>query len=171
MKNTIPYILICSLLLSGCGVAQKVSDQLSKVSDELSQVTEKVLDDTVGAKKTGGVSTFTLSDVPAKELTRDQQKELNGIVRQIKAEKDCHVTVIGHSDNTGTSEVNQSVSQARARMVADYLKGKGIAQERISVIGESYNHPVAGNDTAAGRARNRRVEIYISPSGEYNPYK
>ena len=82
---------------------------------------------------------------------------------------DCQVSVIGHTDNIGSSEVNEAVSVARARLVGDYLKKEGVTN--ITTSGESYNHPVAGNDTAAGRAKNRRVEIYVSTIGKYNPYK
>lgn len=71
--------------------------------------------------------------------------------------------------NTGTSEVNEAVSVKRARLVSDYLKKKGVGN--ITTSGESYNHPIAGNETAAGRAKNRRVEIFVSTIGKYNPYK
>lgn len=118
---------------------------------------------------TSGVKSFTLSDVDSKTLSREETRELDNLAREIKGMGNCQVTVIGHADNTGMAEVNQTVSVNRARMVADYLKKKGVTN--ITTSGESYNHPVASNDTAAGRAKNRRVEIFVSTVGKYNPYK
>ena len=105
----------------------------------------------------------------SKELSRDETKQLDALAKEIKGIGTCQVTVIGHADNTGTSEVNEAVSVNRARLVADYLRKKGVTN--ITTSGESYNHPVAGNDTASGRAKNRRVEVYVSTAGKYNPYK
>ena len=116
-----------------------------------------------------GVMTFTLFDVDSKGLSHDETKQLDALAKEIKSISSCQVTVIGHADNVGTSEVNEAVSIKRARLVSDYLKKKGVAN--ITSSGESYNHPVAGNETAAGRAKNLRVEIYVSTIGKYNPYK
>ena len=118
---------------------------------------------------TQGVRVFVLSDVDANNLSFDNVKILDALSMEIKATGPCQVTVIGHADNTGTSEVNEAVSAKRARMVAEHLKKRGISN--ITTTWESYNHPVAGNDTASGRAKNRRVEVYVSTIGKYNPYK
>jgi outer membrane protein OmpA-like peptidoglycan-associated protein len=75
---------------------------------------------------------------------------------------DTDITVLGHTDNVGSAEANQKVSDNRANAVSSYLQGKGIAKSRIVAEGHSYNDPVADNSTAEGRAQNRRVEIYIS---------
>lgn len=115
------------------------------------------------------VTSFTLSDVDSKTLTSEETKQLDALAKEIKAMGECQVSVVGHSDNIGTSEANEAVSLKRARLVGDYLKRKGVTN--ITTSGESYNHPVAGNDTAAGRAKNRRVEIFVSTIGKYNPYK
>ena len=75
---------------------------------------------------------------------------------------DTDITVLGHTDNVGSAEANQKVSDNRANAVSNYLQGKGIAKSRIVAEGHSFNDPVADNSTAEGRAQNRRVEIYIS---------
>ena len=77
-----------------------------------------------------------------------------------------NINVYGHTDNTGTAEVNKKVSQQRADAVAKYLHKKGIANNRMLAEGLSYDFPVADNATAEGRAQNRRVEIYISANDE-----
>lgn len=116
-----------------------------------------------------GVKTITLSDMDSKTLSSDETKRLKALAHEIKDMGTCQVTVIGHADNTGTSEVNEAVSRKRAQLVSDYLKKHGVTN--ITTSWESYNHPVAGNDTASGRAKNRRVEIFVSTVGRYNPYK
>ena len=76
---------------------------------------------------------------------------------------DTDVTVFGHTDSTGTLAVNERISLERAQAVRNYLETKGIASNRfLKVEGKAYIEPVASNDTAEGRAANRRVEVYIS---------
>jgi flagellar motor protein MotB len=161
-KSTITYgltILLLVALLQGCGMMKSTESPNRSVS------TVSVLKNT----NTKGVKTYTLSNVDSKTLSKEDTKQLDALAKEIKGIGSCQVTVIGHADNTGTSEVNEAVAVNRARMVADYLKKKGV--KNITSSGESYNHPVAGNDTASGRAKNRRVEIYVSTVGRYNPYK
>jgi OOP family OmpA-OmpF porin len=67
--------------------------------------------------------------------------------------------VQGHTDSTGTAEYNQRLSEDRAGAVRDYLIGQGVAPERIRATGFGETRPAASNDTAEGRALNRRVEL------------
>jgi outer membrane protein OmpA-like peptidoglycan-associated protein len=73
------------------------------------------------------------------------------------------IEVAGHTDSVGTDAYNQTLSQQRANAVATFLSGKGVMQQRMIVVGAGEAHPVASNDTDAGRAQNRRVEITIVP--------
>jgi outer membrane protein OmpA-like peptidoglycan-associated protein len=73
-----------------------------------------------------------------------------------------YVTIIGHTDSTGGDAINQPLSLDRAAHARDYLAGHGVAANRITVEGRAAREPVASNDDAAGRARNRRVEIYVN---------
>jgi outer membrane protein OmpA-like peptidoglycan-associated protein len=72
------------------------------------------------------------------------------------------VTVEGHTDNTGSQQTNQALSQARATVVRDYLAAQGVESSHIDVQGLGPDRPVADNATAEGRARNRRVEIILT---------
>jgi outer membrane protein OmpA-like peptidoglycan-associated protein len=63
----------------------------------------------------------------------------------------------------GTDEFNQQLSERRANSVATYLSGHGVARTRMVTVGAGEGHPIASNDTDAGRAQNRRVEITIVP--------
>jgi outer membrane protein OmpA-like peptidoglycan-associated protein len=73
-----------------------------------------------------------------------------------------NVTIIGHTDNTGGDAINQPLSLDRAAHTRDYLTARGVNPARITVEGRAAREPVASNDDPAGRARNRRVEIYVS---------
>ena len=72
------------------------------------------------------------------------------------------VTIYGHTDNKGTRAVNQRISKERATAVANYLVGQGVQRNRLTIEGLAFDQPVASNETADGRAQNRRVEIYIT---------
>ncbi|ACC72787.1 OmpA family protein [Paraburkholderia phymatum] len=67
----------------------------------------------------------------------------------------------GHTDNVGTREYNQQLSEARAKSVADELERRGISASRITLKGYAFDRPVADNNTPEGRARNRRTEIVV----------
>lgn len=72
-----------------------------------------------------------------------------------------NVTVTGYTDSTGTDAINEPLSLDRAEAVRDYLAVRGVPASRISISGAGSSHPVASNATEAGRAQNRRVEIYL----------
>jgi outer membrane protein OmpA-like peptidoglycan-associated protein len=71
------------------------------------------------------------------------------------------VEIQGHTDNIGTKEVNQKLSEDRAKAVMGYLVGKGVAKDRLTAKGYNFSKPVASNSTEEGRKQNRRVEYRI----------
>lgn len=73
------------------------------------------------------------------------------------------IDVYGHTDSTGSDAYNQTLSERRAKAVADYLGYRGVSAARIRYQGFGEQYPVASNATAEGRSRNRRVEIKITP--------
>jgi outer membrane protein OmpA-like peptidoglycan-associated protein len=85
--------------------------------------------------------------------------ELDKVVRAMKADPSLKVKIAGHTDNIGNKSFNINLSKNRAKAVSDYLFSKGIAAASITTEGFGSAVPVAGNDTDAGRALNRRVEI------------
>jgi outer membrane protein OmpA-like peptidoglycan-associated protein len=72
------------------------------------------------------------------------------------------VTIIGHTDSSGTDAINNPLSFNRAASARDYLVGKGVAISRIAIDGRGSREPIVSNDTAANRAKNRRVEIFVA---------
>ncbi len=73
------------------------------------------------------------------------------------------VDVMGHTDSTGSESYNLDLSRRRAEAVSNYLVSRGVSRARLATVGYGEQYPVADNTTAEGRARNRRVEIRITP--------
>lgn len=72
------------------------------------------------------------------------------------------VRVVGHTDSTGSDAINEPLSVNRANSVRDYLAARGVAASRVATEGRGARQPIADNGSDAGRARNRRVEIFLS---------
>ena len=87
---------------------------------------------------------------------------LSQFAASLKNTPETDITIWGHTDNTGTLAVNERISAQRAEAVADFLVQNGIPRSRMTTAGKAYHEPVASNDTEAGRAQNRRVDIYIT---------
>ncbi len=100
----------------------------------------------------------TLSTQAKADLTRFAQSLINN--------PNTNVQIYGFTDNTGTMAVNERVSNGRADAVKTFLINQGVAASRLAAKGIPMADYVASNETAAGRAQNRRVEIYISADKE-----
>lgn len=95
------------------------------------------------------------------ELQPGAKSNIESLSRILNKYPDTNILIEGDTDNEGTEEHNQTLSERRAQSVADYQKGQGVAGSRISTVGLGESHPVASNETTAGRQRNRRVEVAI----------
>lgn len=95
-------------------------------------------------------------------LQPDAKTNINNLVKSLNGNPDTDILVIGHTDNKGTEAYNQGLSERRAQAVKTYAVAQGLAAGRVKTEGKSFNEPIADNDTEAGRAQNRRVEIVIT---------
>ncbi len=95
-------------------------------------------------------------------LTPASQQQLTQIADKLKACPDPSISVVGHTDNSGNDAINGPLSNNRAKAVADYLVSQGVAGDRVTSKGVGSSQPVATNDTPAGKAQNRRVDITVS---------
>lgn len=91
--------------------------------------------------------------------------ELQKLAANLQQYPDTNVTIIGHTDNTGSAEHNNQLSKRRANSVAQVLINSGVSSRRITTIGRGEDQPVASNLSPEGRAQNRRVEVVIKPAG------
>jgi outer membrane protein OmpA-like peptidoglycan-associated protein len=87
---------------------------------------------------------------------------LNTFADGLVSNPSSNVTIIGHTDSTGTDAINNPLSLNRAASVRDYLTTRGVALNRFTIDGRGSREPIAANDTAANKAKNRRVEIYVA---------
>ena len=87
---------------------------------------------------------------------------LSRVAYNLKQFPDTDVTVVGFTDNTGSEQLNQALSEQRAQSVVNYLESQGIPASRLKAVGMGESDPIASNSTVEGRAQNRRVEMYIT---------
>jgi outer membrane protein OmpA-like peptidoglycan-associated protein len=97
------------------------------------------------------------------ELLPAAQTRLNDVANALnRQDAGSNIVVEGHTDSQGAASYNQALSQRRAQSVRDYLVARGIASDRVTAQGFGLTRPIADNETAEGRANNRRVEIVVS---------
>jgi len=96
-------------------------------------------------------------------LRSDFYPVLNSVAVVLAKYHDTTLRVSGHTDNTGSKEHNQTLSEKRAAAVANYLATQGVDMARQFSQGLAFSQPIASNSNAAGRAQNRRVELFILP--------
>ena len=104
--------------------------------------------------------TFDTDSTLIKPAFRDT---LDRVAQSMVQYPDSLIDVYGHTDSTGSDAYNQTLSENRARAVADYLSSRGVSSQRLRSQGYGETRPVASNATEEGRSNNRRVEIKIVP--------
>jgi outer membrane protein OmpA-like peptidoglycan-associated protein len=97
-------------------------------------------------------------------LNSASQNALSSFAASLIGNPDTDVKIYGHTDSSGSDAINQPLSEKRAQSVYNFLVSKGVAGTRIASQGFGSSQPVADNSTAAGKAQNRRVEVYILPN-------
>lgn len=152
----------------GAGTGALIGNAMDKKAAELAELENaqiETVEDVNGLKAIKvTLDNGILFDFNKSSLKPEAKKELDKFVADMADMPLANINVYGHTDNVGSAEANQKVSNQRAAAVSSYLQKKGIAKDRIAAEGLSYNFPVADNDTAEGQAKNRRVELYISAS-------
>jgi outer membrane protein OmpA-like peptidoglycan-associated protein len=95
------------------------------------------------------------------QILPDAASNLRNLAASLAKYPETDVTIVGHTDATGSADYNQGLSQRRATAAANYLISQGVSSIRIRTAGRGEMEPVATNDTEAGRQANRRVELAI----------
>jgi|LQYC01.1.fsa_nt_gi Outer membrane protein and related peptidoglycan-associated (lipo)proteins len=140
--------------------AEKATDKADKLQQEIAvlkgSMTERGIVLTIG-DVLFATGTATLSPMA--------DNEINRLAAFMKEYPDRSVLIEGYTDSTGTEGANLDLSLNRANAVSNKLAAKGISRGRITTKGFGEESPVAGNDTAAGREQNRRVDVIILNEG------
>ena len=97
------------------------------------------------------------------DLNSDFLRVLDSVGLVLKEYNKTLIVIAGHTDNVGSDETNQQLSQRRAESVGRYLAGRNVVAERMVITGYGEARPVASNDNAEGRTQNRRVELTLEP--------
>jgi len=111
-------------------------------------------------------SSDALFDFNKSVLKAEGKKNLDDLIAKIKGVNLDVVIAVGHTDSMGSDAYNQRLSLARAESVKAYLVNQGIAAGRVRTEGRGESQPIASNDTAEGRAKNRRVEITVNEAAK-----
>ena len=149
--------------------AQSAQQQLASERQQFNQLQKEQL----GAQQTEQGMVVTLSNVLFSTgkavLQPGAHLELDRLATYLKDHPKQRVLIEGNTDNTGSAELNQKLSAARAQAVAQALQLRGVSPSQYQTIGLGEAYPVASNDTSAGRQQNRRVDIVFSnPAGQFS---
>lgn len=102
-----------------------------------------------------------LFGVDQSELKDEAKQNIEELAKIVQKYDDTEILIEGHTDNTGRSEYNHELSERRAKAVADYAESLGVDRGRMQKVGYGEEQPLEDNDSVAGRAANRRVEVAI----------
>ena len=152
--------------LAGAAVGSYMDSQKRDLEKNLGQEiqsgearVEKMPNDVVRITMTSHTAfdTDSVNIKPAFHSTMDKLADV--VVRYGKTT----LTIIGHTDNVGSNQYNQKLSERRAVSVAQYFESRHVSPLRLATLGKGEGEPVASNNTESGRSANRRVEIYVEP--------
>ena len=150
----------------GAGAGAIIGNVMDKKADELAALEAAQVETVEDANGLKAIKvTFDsgiLFATNKSNLSAEAKSNLKKFADEMKDLSDTDITIYGHTDNTGSAEVNERLSLQRANAVSAELQADGIAKSRITTEGKSFTMPVADNSTAEGRAQNRRVEVFIS---------
>lgn len=184
------FVLLCGLLLAGCATSQSNYDALqqryaqSQAANQKLETENQTLQTQLQQNQQGQPgqqgqqNTYTMSADMLFEhggftITPGGQAALNDIIARLRGLKSGKIVVYGYTDDQKIGpplkkqgiNSNMELSSKRAEVVADYLRAHGVNPALLSAKGRAETHPVAANDSPAGRARNRRVEIVVEGPG------
>ncbi len=143
-----------------------IGKKMDKQAKELAEIAGAQVDTVTDANNLTAIKvTFDggiLFDFNKSSLSSSAKKSLSQFATSLRNNPETNVQIYGYTDNVGSQAANEKVSTNRASEVKRYLNESGVNSSRLTSEGRYWLDPVASNDTEAGRAQNRRVEIYIS---------
>jgi outer membrane protein OmpA-like peptidoglycan-associated protein len=109
------------------------------------------------------MTSHTAFDTDSTQIKPDFHSTMDKLADVVVRYGKTTLTIVGHTDNVGSNEYNQKLSERRALSVAQYFESKHVNALRLATSGKGESQPVAGNNSESGRQENRRVEIYVEP--------
>lgn len=157
--NTVAGVLIGAAVGGAAGAL--IGNYMDKQAAEIERDIEGARVERVGEGIKITFDSGILFDVNKANLKYNSKTELTKLGTILNKYDDTNILLAGHTDATGSDQYNLELSRRRAQSVSDYLTIQNIITERFTVQGYGESDPIASNDTADGRAQNRRVEVAI----------
>jgi len=148
---------------AGAVIGRQMDKQAEELRAEIPGATvQRVGEGIVMTFESGLLFPFDSSD-----LLPAGRDNLRNLAESLREYPETEVLIVGHTDASGSDAYNQGLSERRAGSAADILASYGVPRDRIRTAGRGETEPIAGNDTEAGMAQNRRVEVAIFANEEY----
>ncbi|SFG50518.1 OmpA family protein [Pontibacter chinhatensis] len=143
-----------------------IGRRMDKQAEELEKSMENANVERVGEAIRVNFDSGILFAVNSAELSASAKQDIQKLAKTLQEYQGTDVIIEGHTDNTGSYELNQKLSERRAMAVKNYAQTLGVDAKRLQAKGYSYDQPIADNSTVEGRQQNRRVEIIIVANEE-----
>jgi outer membrane protein OmpA-like peptidoglycan-associated protein len=144
-----------------------IGHQMDQQAKELSQTIKGATVERVGEGINVTFASGLLFAFNSDDIQPTAGENLKELAASLNRYPESQLLIVGHTDNVGDDAYNQGLSERRANSAAAYLASQGVARTRIATSGKGEAEPVTTNDTDAGRAQNRRVEVAIYASEAY----
>ncbi|MEN3323918.1 OmpA family protein [Mariniflexile soesokkakense] len=147
---------------AGVLIGNKMDKQAQKIEEEIPGAQVERVDDGIVVTFDEGSGVYF--DTAKYNINTASQTTLNKLIAVFKEYPDTNLLVVGHTDSQGAEDYNMTLSKNRAYAVTNYLTQKGISSGRLTTNWFGETQPIHDNATAAGRAKNRRVNVAILPN-------
>ena len=161
MGNTAAGAIIGAAVGGATGAV--IGRRMDKQAEELEKSMENAKIERVGEAIRVNFDSGILFAVNSAELSASAKKDIDKLAQTLQSYPGTNVIIEGHTDNTGSRELNQGLSERRAQAVLNYARTTGVDASRLQAKGFAFDQPIADNSTAEGRQQNRRVEINLRP--------
>jgi outer membrane protein OmpA-like peptidoglycan-associated protein len=142
---------------AGAAIGHYMDKQAAEIQNDIKGATVERVGEGIKITFASGI----LFEINKADLTSAATVNVNKLAVILKKYQDTKILIEGHTDSTGTRELNMTLSQNRATSVANSLKSSGVTGDRITTAGYGPDQPVGDNTTDVGRQANRRVEVAI----------
>ena len=164
MGNTAAGAIIGAAVGGATGAV--IGRRMDKQAEELEKSMENANVERVGEAIRVNFDSGILFKVNSAELSLAAKKDIDKLAETLLKYEGTNIIIEGHTDNTGSRELNQGLSERRAQAVASYARSRGVDASRMQSKGYAFDQPIADNNTTEGRQQNRRVEVIIVASEE-----
>lgn len=156
------FVLASSVIVAGCFICHRTEPQKDMKGAEIVEIQSPAPALSLKAIVPSPLNFYEVANFAFdSSKIRPDANKIDELFKILQEQPNTDIYLEGHTDNIGSEEYNKKLSLRRANAVAEELKRRGIAADRIHVDGAGYSKPIASNDTAEGRAHNRRVDVVL----------